>query len=114
VLEVLYAARVRVHLRFPWAAQEDWFCDWLCDVGELAPSGSSNIREAAREVDDGGDARHCQNPRAIHAERGAASTHARGARLDCVVNALAPFIPQKRYVHGDQEDDRDGPRPPSR
>lgn len=91
-----------------------WLCDCLCAVGGLAPSGSSNMREAAREVDDGGDAHYCQNPRTIHAERGAASTHARSARLDCVVNALALFIPQKRYVHADHEEDRDGPRPPSR
>jgi hypothetical protein len=79
-----------------------------------APSGSSNMREAAHEIDDGGDAHYCHNPRAIHAKRGAASTHARSARLDCVTNALARFIPQKGYVRGHHEEDREGPRPPSR
>ena len=78
------------------------------------PSGSNYMHEAQREVDDGGHAHHRENPRAIHAKRGAASTHARGARLDCVANALAPFIPQQRYVRGDHEEDRGGPRPPSR
>ena len=72
------------------------------------------MHEAQREVGDGGHAHHRENPRAIHAERGAASTHARSARLDFVANALARFIPQQRYVHGDHEEDRDGPRPPSR
>jgi hypothetical protein len=67
----------------------------------LVAVGTNCTHEAPREVDDGDHAHRRENPRAVHAERGAASTHARSARIDCVAHALAPFISQKRYVHGD-------------
>ena len=38
----------------------------------LVATGPNYTHEAQREVDDGGDAHHRENPRAIHAERGAA------------------------------------------
>ncbi|MFC9336450.1 hypothetical protein, partial [Arthrobacter sp. NPDC057009] len=78
-------------LDLPNSAVAGWFFDWLCAVGGLSPSGSSNTHEAPREVDDGGNAHQHKNPRAIHVDCGAASTHG----LDYFANALAAFKRQK-------------------
>lgn len=86
----------------------------LCAVGGSVPSGSNNMHEAAREVDDGGDAHYRQEPSAGHAERWATTAGAHGARLDRVVETLASLVPERQDVHDDHEQDRDRPRPPSR
>jgi hypothetical protein len=49
-----------------------------------------------------------------HAEHWATTAGAHGARLDCVVDTLASLVPEERDVHDDHEQDRHGPRPPSR
>lgn len=50
--------------------------------------------EAAREVNDGGDAHYRQEPSAGHAERWATTAGVHGARLDRVVDTLASLDPK--------------------
>jgi hypothetical protein len=79
----------------------------LCAVDGLIPSGSGNMHEAAREVDDGGDAHYCRDQGAGYAERWATIAGAHRARLDCVVDTLASLVPEKRNVHHDHERTQD-------